>query len=37
MADLWLRDRHYEIRDGASTTCGALEQNKSALYTRLKN
>ena len=30
MADLWHRDRHDEIRDGASTTSGALEQNKSS-------
>ena len=27
MADLWHRDRHYEIRAGTSTTRDALEQN----------
>ena len=30
MADLWHRDRHYEVRAGTSTTCDALEQNKSS-------
>ena len=30
MADLWHRDRHYEIRAGTSTTRDALEQNKSS-------
>ena len=31
MADLWHRDRHYEIRAGTSTsTRDALEQSKSS-------
>ena len=30
MADLWHRDRHYEIRAGTSTTRDGLEQNKSS-------